>query len=221
MFSKFFKKKKEEPPVRTPLENIDCYHMNNAPYKERKDDIYEYAKIYPYNNISCDSDIFLDFSYALTCKLAENNNLCYYVEYNENYDTIAELREVIADIEKNFENGDSYSIIYGEKRPILCVRQSKPSVETMRKAGKAGLDFTEGVLAYIYRDVPQREGTLDIINGVGRLSVEKHCMIRIAAFDYDNEMQIKYDKSLISFDEIRKAAEETAHKYGAKVEVNL
>ena len=31
-----------------------------------------------------DSDTLLSFSYDLICKLAENNNLCYYVEYDEN-----------------------------------------------------------------------------------------------------------------------------------------
>ena len=107
--------------------------MDTAKYTERTDEVYEYARIYPYDSVNYHSDDFLDVSYDIICKLAENYNLCYYVEYDKN---LAEHNEVIDHLQKNFKNGDVYSIIYSEGAPLLCIYQYKPTVEIMRKAGK-------------------------------------------------------------------------------------
>ncbi|MBR5805824.1 MAG: hypothetical protein IKY30_03510, partial [Oscillospiraceae bacterium] len=75
MFSRFFKKKKEKITVYNPNSDDNRYYMDTDKYTERTDEIYEYARIYPYDSVNYHSDDFLDVSYAIICKLAENYNL--------------------------------------------------------------------------------------------------------------------------------------------------
>lgn len=213
MFLNLFKKKKENTDNIKPNPNIARYYMDTHPYKERRDDVYDYARIYPNDESDFDSDTLLSFSYDIICKLAENNNLCYYVEYDEN-----QHREVVEQLKINFDKGDVYSIIYSTTVPLLCIRQNKPTVEIMAKAGKNGFSYASGVDAYIYKGVPEFSKSI-VNNAVGLLGADKQYMINISVDDYTGFIHFKYDKAKISFDDIRKLAEETAPKYGKYIEV--
>ena len=215
MFLNLFKKKNKKIDSYAPSPFDSRYYMDTNKYAERKDDIYEFARIYPNNESFCDSECFLSFSYDLICKLAENNNLCYYVEYDEN---LPEHKEVIAYLQKNFENGDVYSLIYSARLPILAIRQSKPTVEIMAKAGKDGFSYASGVQAYIYKDTSNFDKHI-VNNAVELLGAEKQYAINISVDDHTCFMYLKYDKAHISFDEIVKAAEDTAQKYGKYMEI--
>ena len=215
MFSKFFRKKKEKIDLYAPSANDNRYYMDTAKYTERTDEVYEYARIYPNNCLTCDSDVFLDFSYELICKLAENYNLCYYVEYDKN---LAEHNEVIEHIRNNFENGDVYSLIYSEGAPLLCINQYKPTVEIMRKAGKDGYEYASGIDAYIYKNKPALNKTA-YRKSLHQLGIDEQYMFNIHVDDNVNRMSFKYDKSFITFDEIRNTAEEVLAKYGKCLEV--
>lgn len=215
MFSKFFRKKKEKITVYNPNSDDNRYYMDTDKYTERTDEIYEYARIYPYDSVNYHSDDFLDVSYDIICKLAENYNLCYYVEYDKN---LAEHNEVIEHIRNNFENGDVYSLIYSEGAPLLCINQYKPTVEIMRKAGKDGYEYASGIDAYIYKSKPALNKTM-YRKSLQLLGIDEQYILNISVEDNANEMRFKYNKSLITFDEIRKAAEEILAKYGKYLEV--
>lgn len=215
MFNKLFRKKKEKIDLYAPSLNDNRYYMDTAKYTERTDEVYEYARIYPNNCLTCDSDVFLDLSYELICKLAENNNLCYYVEYDKN---LAEHNEVIEHIRNNFENGDVYSLIYSEGAPLLCICQYMPTVKIMRKAGKDGYEYASGIDSYIYKSKPALNKTM-YRKSLQLLGIDEQYILNISVEDNANEMRFKYDKSFITFDEIRKAAEEILAKYGKYLEV--
>ena len=215
MFSKFFRKKKEKITVYNPNSDDSHYYMDTDKYTERTDEIYEYARIYPYDSVNYHSDDFLDVSYDIICKLAENYNLCYYVEYDKN---LAEHNEVIDHLQKNFKNGDVYSIIYSEGAPLLCINQYKPTVEIMRKAGKDGYEYASGIDAYIYKNKLALNKTA-YRKSLHQLGIDEQYMFNISVDDNVNEMRFKYNKSLITFDEIRNAAEEVLAKYGKYLEV--
>ena len=51
------------------------------------------------------------------------------------------------------------------------------------------------------------------------LGIDEQYILNISVEDNANEMRFKYDKSFITFDEIRKAAEEILAKYGKYLEV--
>lgn len=51
------------------------------------------------------------------------------------------------------------------------------------------------------------------------LGIDEQYILNISVEDNANEMSFKYDKSFITFDEIRKAAEEVLAKYGKYLEV--
>ena len=212
MFFNLFKKKKEI--VYTSEKDANTYWVENYNKTDTNDDVYGTVRITA-DETYADREKLLLFAYSPICKLAENNNLCYYVEYDEN---LPEHKEVIAHLQNNFENGDVYSIIYSVRSPLLAIRQNKPSVEIMAKAGKDGLNYASGVEAYIYKDMP--EFNKNIINiAVVLLGADKKYMIRIFVDDYTKRLYINYDKAQISFDEIVKAAEETAPKAGVYLEV--
>ena len=213
MFLNLFKKKNKKIDSYAPSPFDSRYYMDINKYEERKDDIYEFARIYPNHENNCDSDCFLSFGYDLICRLADNNNLCYYVEYDEN---LPEHKEVIAHLQKNFENGDVYSIIYSASAPLLAIRQSKPTVEIMAKAGKDGFEYASGVDAYIYASNSDKQKKN---NAVILLNTEDKYVINISVDDCTCFMHIKFDKTQISFDEIRKMAEETAQKYDKYMEI--
>ena len=215
MFSRLFKKKKEKITVYNPNSDDNRYYMDTDKYTERTDEIYEYARIYPYDSVNYHSDDFLDVSYDIICKLDENYNLCYYVEYDKN---LAEHNEVIDHLQKNFKNGDVYSIIYSEGAPLLCICQYTPTVEIMRKAGKDGYEYASGIDAYIYKSKPALNKTM-YRKSLQLLGIDEQYMLNIHVDDNVNRMSFKYDKSFITFDEIRNTAEEVLAKYGKYLEV--
>ena len=119
---------------------------------------------------------------------------------------------------KRPEKGDVYSIIYSVRSPLLSIRQNKPTVEIMAKAGKNGFGYASGVDAYVYKGVPEFSKSI-VNNAVGLLGADKQYMINISVEDYTGFIHFKYDKAKISFDDIRKLAEEIAQKYGKYIEV--
>ena len=212
MFLNLFKKKKEIPYISE--QEANTYWVENYKKSDTSDDRYGTVRITA-DESHCDRKKLLFFAYSLICKLAENNNLCYYVEYDEN---LPEHKEVIAHLQKNFENGDVYSIIYSASAPLLAIRQSKPTVEIMAKAGKDGFNYASGVLAFIYKGVPEFNKQKEH-NAVELLGVEKQYLISAYVNDSLARMVIGFDKTQISFDEIVKVAEETATQCSVYLEV--
>ena len=212
MFLNLFKKKKEISYISE--QEANTYWVENYKKSDTSDDRYGTVRITA-DESHCDRKKLLFFAYSFICKLAENNNLCYYVEYDEN---LPEHKEVIAHLQKNFENGDVYSIIYSASAPLLAIRQSKPTVEIMAKAGKDGFNYASGVLAFIYKGVPEFNKQKEH-NAVELLGVEKQYFISAYVNDSLARMVIDFDKTQISFDEIVKVAEETANQCGVYLEV--
>ena len=212
MFLNLFKKKKEIPYISE--QEANTYWIEHYKKADTNDDVYGTVRI-TVDETYGDREKLLLFAYSVICKLAENNNLCYYVEYDEN---LPEHKEVIAYLQKNFENGDVYSLICSDRLPMLAIHQSKPTVEIMAKAGKDGFSYASGVQAYIYKDTSNFDKHI-VNNAVELLGAEKQYAINISVDDHTCFMHLKYDKAHISFDEIVKAAEDTAQKYGKYMEI--
>ena len=212
MFLNLFKKKKEIPYISE--QEANTYWIEHYKKADTNDDVYGTVRITTDETYG-DREKLLLFAYSVICKLAENNNLCYYVEYDEN---LPEHKEVIAHLQNNFENGDVYSIIYSASAPLLAIRQSKPTVEIMAKAGKDGFNYASGVLAFIYKGVPEFNKKKEH-NAVELLGAEKQYFISAYVNDILARMVIDYDKTQISFDEIVKVAKEAAKGYGVYLEV--